>query len=145
MGCCGRWGPAKHIPRLPASERRCTGPARAELPEPRSSRPGWPAWCGQCDERTRLLDYDGDAPRPCPSCRGSASGGRQGLLRRRARPGGVDGRQATGAMGTLSDLDRLAAEGAPPGSPETFGGAAGWHEYVHDPEGTAAGLPLVRP
>jgi hypothetical protein len=27
------------------------------------------AWCGQCDDRTRMLDFDGDAPRPCPHCK----------------------------------------------------------------------------
>ncbi len=32
-------------------------------------RPTRPLWCGQCDQRTRLLDFDGDAPRPCPRCR----------------------------------------------------------------------------
>jgi hypothetical protein len=39
----------------------------AELPPP--TRPGRPPWCGECDQVTRMLDYHGDAPRPCPTCR----------------------------------------------------------------------------
>jgi hypothetical protein len=39
----------------------------AELPPPaRSARP---PWCGACDQVTRMLDYHGDAPRPCPKCK----------------------------------------------------------------------------
>jgi len=41
----------------------------AELHSPSRQRPTRPQWCGECDERTRLLDFDGDAPRPCPICR----------------------------------------------------------------------------
>jgi len=26
-------------------------------------------WCGRCDQRTRLLGFDGDAPGPCPQCK----------------------------------------------------------------------------
>ena len=40
----------------------------AELPAP-PLRPARPPWCGGCDERTRLLGFDGDAPRQCPRCR----------------------------------------------------------------------------
>jgi Helix-turn-helix domain len=40
----------------------------AELPA-RPVRPARPPLCGGCDERTRLLGFDGDAPRPCPRCR----------------------------------------------------------------------------
>ena len=40
----------------------------AELTMP-ASRPGRPAWCGGCDQVTRMLDYHGDAPRPCPKCK----------------------------------------------------------------------------
>jgi hypothetical protein len=39
--------------------------APAELPLPHAQRPPRPPWCGQCDERTRMLRFDGDAPRPC--------------------------------------------------------------------------------
>jgi len=38
----------------------------AELPQPRDSAPRRPPWCGECDERTRMLGFDADAPRPCP-------------------------------------------------------------------------------
>ena len=41
----------------------------AELLEPRRLRPSWPPWCGQCDKGTRMLGFDGDAPRPCPRCK----------------------------------------------------------------------------
>jgi len=43
----------------------------AELPPPglRSARP---PWCGECDQDTRMLDFDGDAPRRCPRCKPSA-------------------------------------------------------------------------
>jgi hypothetical protein len=27
-----------------------------------------PAWCGTCDKRTRLRDYDSASPRRCPEC-----------------------------------------------------------------------------
>lgn len=41
----------------------------AELSAPPRPQLAWPQWCRQCDERTRLLGFDSDAPRPCPSCR----------------------------------------------------------------------------
>jgi hypothetical protein len=41
----------------------------AELPAP-PARAVRPPWCGQCDERTRMLDFDGDSPAPCPRCKG---------------------------------------------------------------------------
>jgi Helix-turn-helix domain len=44
----------------PAVTRRAAGPAA------RSVRP---PWCGECDQVTRMLDYHGDAPRPCPRCK----------------------------------------------------------------------------
>jgi hypothetical protein len=43
----------------------------AELPAPRT-RPARPPWCGQCDQATRMLDFHGDAPRPCPRCKNPA-------------------------------------------------------------------------
>ena len=44
--------------------------AQAQIPPSGPTRSaGRPPWCGQCDERTRLLDFDGDAPRPCPRCK----------------------------------------------------------------------------
>ena len=38
----------------------------AELPAP-PARPARPPWCGECDQATRMLGYDGDAPRPFPA------------------------------------------------------------------------------
>jgi hypothetical protein len=45
----------------------------AELPAPHGQRPARPPWCGQCDEVTRMLGFDGDAPLPCPRCKPSAA------------------------------------------------------------------------
>jgi hypothetical protein len=42
--------------------------APAELPAPPGFRPGRPLWCGECDERTRMLGFDSDSPRPSPRC-----------------------------------------------------------------------------
>jgi hypothetical protein len=42
--------------------------SRTELPAP-SARSTRPPWCGECDQVTRMLDYHGDAPRPCPRCK----------------------------------------------------------------------------
>jgi hypothetical protein len=53
--------------------------APAELPLPHTQRPSRPPWCGQCDERTRMLGFDSDAPRPCPRCRRSHMGARHDL------------------------------------------------------------------
>jgi hypothetical protein len=50
----------------------------AELPRPPGQQPPRPAWCGECDERTRTAGFYGDAPAPC----------------RRCRPGGEPRRQA---------------------------------------------------
>ena len=41
----------------------------AELPPPHTQRPSRPPWCGECDQVTRMLGFDGDAPRPCPRCK----------------------------------------------------------------------------
>ncbi len=37
------------------------------LPHPPGPRPSRPPWCGECDERTRLLGFDTDSPAPCRS------------------------------------------------------------------------------
>jgi hypothetical protein len=50
--------------------------APAELPLPHTQRPSRPPWCGECDERTRMLGFDGDAPRPCPRCKPAATASR---------------------------------------------------------------------
>jgi hypothetical protein len=39
----------------------------AELSQPPLSRRA--PWCGRCDERTRMLGFDTDAPAPCPRAR----------------------------------------------------------------------------
>ena len=44
-----------------------------ELPQPPRLHLPRPPWCGQCDERTRMTGFDGDAPGPCPRCRPPAS------------------------------------------------------------------------
>ena len=36
--------------------------APAELPPPARQRPARPSWCGECDQATRMLGFDGDAP-----------------------------------------------------------------------------------
>ncbi len=56
----------------------------AELPPQQRQRPARPPWCGQCDEVTRMLDFDGDAPRPCPHCKPWAAASR--AARRENRP-----------------------------------------------------------
>ena len=42
--------------------------SETELP-PAPARAIQQPWCGRCDQRTRLLGFDGDAPRPCPQCK----------------------------------------------------------------------------
>jgi len=42
--------------------------SRGELPPPSVPRPARPPWCGDCDELTRILGFDRDAPRRCPLC-----------------------------------------------------------------------------
>jgi len=44
----------------------------AELPPPLTQRSPRPPWCGECDRATRMLGFDGDAPRPCPHCKPAA-------------------------------------------------------------------------
>jgi hypothetical protein len=44
-------------------------PAELPVPPARSARA---PWCGECDEVTRMLDFDSDAPRPCPRCKPAA-------------------------------------------------------------------------
>lgn len=42
----------------------------AELPTAPGRQPQRPPRCGACDKDTRMLGFDGDAPRPCPQCKG---------------------------------------------------------------------------
>jgi hypothetical protein len=46
-------------------------PAELRAPPTRSTRP---PWCGECDPVTRMLNYHGDAPRPCPRCKAPRAG-----------------------------------------------------------------------
>jgi hypothetical protein len=52
------------------------GPAKVfvQAPKQRNARP---PWCGECDQRSRMVDLRGDNPRPCPACsvRARASAG----------------------------------------------------------------------
>jgi Helix-turn-helix domain len=48
----------------------------AELPPPITQPLARPPWCGECDQVTRMLGFDGDAPRPCPRCKPAAVGSR---------------------------------------------------------------------
>ncbi|MDA8322652.1 MAG: helix-turn-helix domain-containing protein [Actinomycetota bacterium] len=41
----------------------------AELPDPPGRRSRRPAWCGECDQATRMLGFDTDTPRRCPRCK----------------------------------------------------------------------------
>ncbi|MGP7999530.1 MAG: helix-turn-helix domain-containing protein [Streptosporangiaceae bacterium] len=40
-----------------------------ELPPPQAQRANRPPWCGECDQATRMLGFDGDSPSPCPRCK----------------------------------------------------------------------------
>jgi len=40
-----------------------------ELPPPQGQRPTRPPWCGECDQATRMLRFDGDSPSPCLRCK----------------------------------------------------------------------------
>jgi hypothetical protein len=53
----------------------------AELPAP-PPRPARPPWCDECDQATRMLGLDGDAPRPCPRCKPAVINSRASPLRR---------------------------------------------------------------
>ena len=55
----------------------------AELPAP-PARPARPPWCGECDQATRMLGFDGDTPRPCPRCKPAAIHSRASPQRRLA-------------------------------------------------------------
>jgi hypothetical protein len=44
----------------------------AELPPPPGQLPPRPPWCGECDERTRMVGFYSEAPHPCPRCKPTA-------------------------------------------------------------------------
>jgi hypothetical protein len=54
----------------------------AELPPPHPQRPLRPPWCGECDQATRMLGFDGDAPRLCPRCKPAAGAQRDSPAQR---------------------------------------------------------------
>ena len=58
----------------------------AELPPPARLRAPRPPWCGQCDQNTRMLGFDGDAPRPCPRCKPATTASSAMPHRHRAWP-----------------------------------------------------------
>jgi hypothetical protein len=72
------------------------------LPPPAPRRP---PWCGECDPATRMLDFDGDAPRRCPRCKpppanptggqAPAAGPSLARVRRGVRPGPASMRAST--------------------------------------------------
>jgi hypothetical protein len=43
-----------------------------QIPSPEPNAAQRPPWCGECDQATPMLDYHGDAPRPCPRCKSPA-------------------------------------------------------------------------
>jgi hypothetical protein len=47
-----------------------------ELPPPRGPRLARPPCCGECDQVTRMLGFDGDEPHPCPRCKPTTTPGR---------------------------------------------------------------------
>ncbi len=47
-----------------------------ELASPPGRHPARPPWCGECDQATRMLGFDGDAPRPCARCKPAATASR---------------------------------------------------------------------
>jgi hypothetical protein len=57
----------------------------AELPPPARRRAPRPPWCGECDQNTRMLGFDGDAPRPCPRCKQAITASR--AIRNATGPG----------------------------------------------------------
>jgi hypothetical protein len=68
----------------------------AELPLPHTQRPSRPPWCGQCDERTRMLGFDGDEPRPCPRCKAQLASMQAGPSWLIASSAGPTGQQVGG-------------------------------------------------
>ncbi len=70
-------------------------PAALPAPHARSARP---PWCGECDEVTRMLGFDGDAPWPCPRCKPQLAATRrttpaETAVLAHARPGSVPARR----------------------------------------------------
>lgn len=65
-------------PRVCAIRSRCS-PLGAHPPNcPRRPGSAWPGrhGAGECDQVTRMLGFDGDAPRPCPRCKPAVAASR---------------------------------------------------------------------
>ena len=99
-----RWNPAalaKHVGANTAGIRNPgavlaarLSPAQLLLPP----APRRPPWCGECDQATRMLDFDGDAPRPCPRCKAPHADEPK-------RPAGQRWPQAHPAVGTVPETN----------------------------------------
>ncbi len=60
--------------------------ARLSAAPPAGLRAARPPWCGECDQNTRMLGFDGDAPRPRPRCKPATTASRAIPQRNRAWP-----------------------------------------------------------
>ena len=117
----------------------------AELPPPQRQRPPRPPWCGRCDEVTRMLGFDGDAPRPCPRCKrwvaaSHAAGRDNGPLSRLAAP--WSGNPLRDHDGTV---ETVAAEALQDGAPIIRGGRDGTVRVWWLADGIPVGEPLRLP
>ena len=72
----------------------------AELPAP-PARLARPPWCGECDQATRMLGFDGDAPRPCPRCKSAAINSRES-----ATPSGLSSGRSARATARTAVTER---------------------------------------
>jgi hypothetical protein len=76
------------------------------LPPPAPRRP---PWCGECDQATRMLDFDGDAPRRCPRCKpppANPASTRAEIPGATGAPGGPGRTPAEGRAAMLAELLR---------------------------------------
>ena len=117
----------------------------AELPPPQRQRPPRPPWCGRCNEVTRMLGFDGDAPRPCPRCKrwvaaSHAAGRDNGPLSRLAAP--WSGNPLRDHDGTV---ETVAAEALQDGAPIIRGGRDGTVRVWWLADGIPVGEPLRLP
>jgi hypothetical protein len=100
-----RGGRRRRSPRSPAPAPIARSPyavlaarlSPAELPAPHA-RSARPPWCGACDDVTRMLGFDGDAPWPCPRCKPQLAATRhttpaETAVLAQARPGSVPARR----------------------------------------------------
>ena len=50
------------------THQNCRACGTTRRQEAQAAKKWRPAWCGRCDERTRLIGYDGPSPVRCPDC-----------------------------------------------------------------------------